>query len=248
MRIDKLLANMGVGSRKELKTAIRKGAVTVNDLVVRDPGKHVDPEADQIHFRGQQIIYKEYVYLIMHKPAGVISATEDTYHETVIDLLPEEYRIFAPFPVGRLDIDTEGLLVLTNDGQLSHQLLSPKKHVDKTYFARIDQPVTKVDREIFSKGVVLDDGYKTLPAWLEVLDAPGRNEVHITIQEGKFHQVKRMFQAVDKQVEYLKRISMGGLRLDKKLEIGQVRELTQEELHLLEQKKSPFVVMSQEAE
>ncbi len=240
MRLDKYLANMGVGSRKELKMVIRKGAVTINGHVEKDPGKHVDPDQDLIQFRGETIGYQEYMYIMLHKPAGVISATTDNYHKTVIDLLPEEWLHFEPFPVGRLDIDTEGLLILTNDGQLSHRLLSPKKHVDKTYFAIIDQEVVAADIEAFAKGLTLDDGYETLPGYLEVLDQGEGRQVRITIQEGKFHQVKRMFQAVGKEVTYLKRVSMGGLILDESLDKGQARELTTEELDRVQVQVSPY--------
>ncbi|KAF6510537.1 Ribosomal small subunit pseudouridine synthase A [Geobacillus stearothermophilus] len=172
---------------------------------------------------------------MMNKPSGVVSATEDAVEETVVDLLEEEDRAFSPFPVGRLDKDTEGLLLLTNDGQLAHQLLSPKKHVPKTYFAVVDGEVTEADVAAFQRGVVLDDGYETKPAKLVVLKSGLRSDVEVTITEGKFHQVKRMFQAVGKRVVYLKRIQMGPLPLDPDLAVGEYRELTDEEVDMLKQ-------------
>lgn len=235
MRIDKVLANLGYGSRKEVKKLLKDGAVTVNEKVIKDAKEHVDPNADTITVYGEVIEYKEYIYLMMNKPAGVISATEDGNEETVIDLLEPEDVIFSPFPVGRLDKDTEGLLLLTNDGQLAHRLLSPKKHVPKTYFAVIDQEVTEADAAAFRLGVTLDDGYVTKPGELKILKSGIRSDIELTITEGKFHQVKRMFQAIGKQVVYLQRISMGPLELDESLELGQYRELTDDEISLLKE-------------
>ncbi|EAO51655.1 Ribosomal small subunit pseudouridine synthase A [Bacillus thuringiensis serovar israelensis ATCC 35646] len=177
--------------------------------------------------------YKEFVYLMMHKPQGVISATEDDNHETVIDLLELEDAIFDPFPVGRLDIDTEGFLLITNDGKLSHQLLSPKKHVPKKYYAHVAGVVTEEDVKEFAKGVILDDGYETKPGTLTILKSDDISEIELVITEGKFHQVKRMFEAVGKKVVYLKRTEMGPLVLDEELELGQYRELTDEEVEML---------------
>lgn len=233
MRIDKMLANLGYGSRKEVKKLLKNGSVTINEVAVKDGKQHVDPEQDTVLIHGEQVEYKEYIYLMMNKPQGVISATEDTRHETVIDILETEDVVFSPFPVGRLDKDTEGLLLLTNDGQLSHRLLSPKKHVPKTYFAVINTEVTDEDREAFKQGVILDDGYETKPAVLNILKSGITSDIELTITEGKFHQVKRMFEAVGKRVMYLKRISMGPLELDPSLELGEYRELTDEELELL---------------
>jgi 16S rRNA pseudouridine516 synthase len=235
LRIDKILANLGYGSRKEVKKLLKDGAVTVNERVIKDAKEHVDPNADTITVYGEAIEYKEYIYLMMNKPAGVISATEDGNEETVIDLLEPEDVIFSPFPVGRLDKDTEGLLLLTNDGQLAHRLLSPKKHVPKTYFAVIDQEVTEADAAAFRLGVTLDDGYITKPGELKILKSGIRSDIELTITEGKFHQVKRMFQAIGKRVVYLQRISMGPLELDESLELGQYRELTDDELSLLKE-------------
>lgn len=233
MRIDKMLANLGYGSRKEVKKLLKDGSVTVNNVKIKDPKQHVNPVTDKVSLNGELLEYKEFIYLIMNKPPGVISATEDNHDETVIDLLEVEDQIFSPFPVGRLDKDTEGLLLITNDGQLAHRLLSPKKHVPKKYFAVIDQEVTKEDIHAFQKGVVLDDGYLTKPGELHILKSGIRSDIELTITEGKFHQVKRMFEAVGKRVIYLKRVSMGPLQLDETLELGEYRELTQEELDLL---------------
>ncbi|GHH97351.1 pseudouridine synthase [Neobacillus kokaensis] len=233
MRIDKMLANLGYGSRKEVKQLLKSGAVKVDDVVVKDAKQHVDPESETVTLNGEVIEYKEFIYLMMNKPPGVLSATEDNNAETVIDLLELEDQVYEPFPVGRLDKDTEGLLLITNDGQLAHRLLSPKKHVPKTYFAVIDQEVTEEDVKAFAQGVVLDDGYKTKPGDLKILKSGIRSDIELTITEGKFHQVKRMFQAVGKRVVYLQRISMGPLALDETLELGEYRELTDEEVELL---------------
>lgn len=233
MRIDKVLANLGYGSRKEVKKLLKDGSVTVNDEKIKDAKQHVDPEKDLIRINGETIEYREFIYLMMNKPPGVISATEDNRDETVIDLLEAEDLIFEPFPVGRLDKDTEGLLLITNDGHLAHRLLSPKKHVPKTYFAVINQEVTEEDVIAFRKGVILDDGYATKPGELNILKSGERSDIELTITEGKFHQVKRMFEAVGKKVVYLQRLSMGPLQLDETLELGEYRELTEEELQSL---------------
>jgi 16S rRNA pseudouridine516 synthase len=233
MRIDKMLANLGYGSRKEVKGLLKKGAVKINGEIVKDAKEHINPNQDVVSINGQEVIYKEFIYLMMNKPGGVISATEDNRDETVIDLLEMEDQVYEPFPVGRLDKDTEGLLLITNDGQLSHRLLSPKKHVPKTYFAVIEGEVTEEDIQAFRKGVTLDDGYETKPGELVILKSGLLSDIELTITEGKFHQVKRMFQAVGKRVVYLKRISMGSLKLDETLELGEYRELTDEELEEL---------------
>jgi 16S rRNA pseudouridine516 synthase len=228
-----MLANLGFGSRKEVKQLLKSGAVKVDDVVVKDPKQHVDTNNQIVTLNGDVIEYKEFIYLMMNKPQGVLSATEDSAQETVIDLLELEDQVYEPFPVGRLDKDTEGLLLITNDGQLAHKLLSPKKHVPKTYFAVIDQEVTDEDVKAFAEGVTLDDGYETKPGELKILKSGMRSDIELTITEGKFHQVKRMFEAVGKKVVYLKRISMGPLPLDETLELGEYRELTDEEIELL---------------
>ncbi|SDJ66765.1 pseudouridine synthase [Salimicrobium halophilum] len=233
MRIDKLLANMGFGTRKEVKTLLKGGSVRVNETPVKNGKAHVNPEEDLITVGGEEVEYREFIYLMMNKPGDLISATEDANEWTVIDILQPGDQIFDPFPVGRLDKDTEGLLLLTNDGQLSHRLTSPKKDVGKTYFAEISGEVSEEDVAAFQQGVTLDDGYVTKPAKLRILEAGTVSEIEVTITEGKYHQVKRMFEARGKRVEYLKRISMGELPLDEELEPGEYRELTEEELSYL---------------
>ena len=230
MRLDKLLANMGYGSRKEVKQLLKEKAVTVDGNVVKDAAMKVDPETQDVSVYGERVVYTEFIYIMMNKPPGVISATEDKYDKTVIDILDPLAQHFKPFPVGRLDKDTEGLLLITNDGNLAHNLLSPKKHVPKTYYATIEGVVTEADIEAFRKGVELDDGYVTKPGELVILKSDAISEIELTIQEGKFHQVKRMFESVGKKVTYLKRLSMGALVLDEELELGDYRELTEEEL------------------
>ncbi|CAG7650902.1 pseudouridine synthase [Paenibacillus allorhizosphaerae] len=238
MRLDKLLAHTGFGTRSEIKQLVKRGAVTVNDKPAKDSGMQVQPDRDRIAVEGEPVAYRQFVYLMLNKPQGVVSATEDTRDRTVLDLLDEEYAHFEVFPVGRLDKDTEGLLLLTNDGKLAHNLLSPRKHVPKTYYAEVDGAVGPDDAEAFAQGVTLDDGYVTMPAKLNILQkgSPDRGErsvIELTIMEGKFHQVKRMFQAVGKKVVFLKRLSMGPLVLDPALPTGQSRELTAYELERL---------------
>ncbi len=234
LRIDKLLANSGFGSRKDVKKLLKSGAVLCNDVKIADGKAHVNPEKDQITVYGEPVHYREFIYLMMNKPKGYISATEDDRLKTVLDLLEPEDAHMKPFPVGRLDRDTEGLLVLTNDGQLAHDVLAPKKHVPKTYYAIIEGIVDEVDIERFKQGVTLDDGYVTKPGELTILKSGTQSEIELIIMEGKFHQVKRMFEAVGKKVLYLKRISMGALVLDESLELGEYREMTEEELTLLQ--------------
>lgn len=236
-RLDKILSNLGYGTRKELKQIIKKKMVTVNDVVAKDSGMQVDPKKDKIIINGEEVFYREHIYLIMNKPDGVVSATFDNRDETVVDLLYAEHQVFEPFPVGRLDKDTVGLLILTNDGELNHKLISPKNHVDKVYFAKINAPIDEKDIKAFEDGITLDDGYKCMSAKLEVVNNfEDSSEVKVTIQEGKFHQVKRMFIARGKKVEYLQRIKFGELELDKDLEEGEYRELTDEELAKLTSK------------
>ena len=232
-RIDKILSNMGYGTRKEVKELISGGLVEIDGIVVKEPGQQVMADSQEIKVGGRKLLYKDFIYIMMNKPQGVISATEDSREKTVIDLLPDEFKAFKPFPVGRLDKDTEGLLLLTNDGQLAHRLLSPKKHVPKTYMAKVAGRVSEEDVEAFGKGVILEDGYKTMASKLEILVRGSISLVEVTIYEGKLHQVKRMFQAVGKEVIFLKRISMGELKLDETLEPGEYRELNEEELRIL---------------
>ncbi|MCL79473.1 rRNA pseudouridine synthase [Listeria monocytogenes] len=233
MRLDKLLSHTGFGSRKEVKPLLKSGAVVVNGTIQKDSKTQVNPDKDQITVHGTPVVYQEFVYFMLHKPQNVVSATEDNVSETVIDLLAQEDTLTDLFPVGRLDKDTEGLLIITNDGTLAHNLLSPKKHIDKTYYAKIDGDVTAADVEAFAAGIEIDDGYTCKPASLEIITP---NEINVTIQEGKFHQVKRMFAARGKTVSYLKRISMGNLQLDESLELGEYRPLTEAELAILQNK------------
>ncbi|GGK06772.1 pseudouridine synthase [Lentibacillus kapialis] len=238
MRLDKLLANKGFGSRKDVKALIKKKRVIVNDQFVKDSSSQVNPEKDTIKVNNAMVHYQEYIYVMLNKPSGYVSATADNRDKTVIDLLPTSYQLFNPFPVGRLDKDTEGLLLITNDGKLGHHLTSPKKAVEKTYFAEIRGNVSGRDIEIFRNGVPLDNGYTAKPALLNILRSGPMSLVHVTITEGKFHQVKRMFESVGKKVEYLRRIQMGDLQLDDGLEVGDCRELNEFEVENLNQKKS----------
>lgn len=230
MRLDRMIANMGIGSRKDVRQMIRQGHVAINGKTITKHGTKVKLDHDLVTVHGEELIYREFIYIMLNKPKGVISATEDYQHSTVIDLLPYEYIHFKPFPVGRLDIDTVGLLLLTNDGKLAHELTSPKKEIEKTYFAKIKGKITPKHIEEFSKGLTLDDGYQTKPAKLSIIESNSVSEVHITITEGKFHQVKRMFQAIGREVVFLQRIKMGELKLDDSLALGEFRELRDEEL------------------
>ena len=236
LRIDKMLSNSGIGSRKQIKTDARKGFIEVNGAVEKDSSKIIDTETDTVKYKGEIIKYMQYIYLMMNKPRGVVSATEDNYDKTVIDLLDDEEKFYEPFPVGRLDKDSEGLLLITNDGKLAHELLSPRKHVDKTYYVEVAEEITEDDVRAFEEGVILkEDNYKTLPAKLQIMESGYPSICLVTIREGKFHQLKRMFNAVNNEVTYLKRISMGALKLDEPLKTGQYRHLTEEEINLLRQ-------------
>ena len=235
-RIDKILSNLGHGTRKEVKAILKKGKVEVDGVIISDNAMKIDPDKAVIKVSGEEINYRKYIYLIMNKPAGVVSATVDKHDETVIDLIDDAYRAFDPFPIGRLDRDTVGLILITNDGELNHKLIAPKNHVDKVYYAEINKFVDQSDVSVFKKGVVIDDGYKCMPAQLEILNADENGaEVMVTIQEGKFHQVKRMFESVEKKVVFLRRVSFGPLKLDENLAEGQCRELSEEEINLLKQ-------------
>ncbi|WP_163539197.1 pseudouridine synthase [Gracilibacillus sp. YIM 98692] len=233
MRLDKLLANMGVGSRKDVKNLIKKKKIQVNGSIAKKPNQMIDPEQDEVICNGEQIRYQKYIYLMLHKPKGYISATHDDSQQTVLDLIDPSDKVLEPFPVGRLDKDTEGLLLLTNNGQLAHQLLSPKKHVEKAYIAHVDHSVSSKDIELFEIGIDIGEKEITRPAKLEILDETEANKVKVTISEGKFHQIKRMFHALNNEVTYLKRISMGSLSLDKSIQLGDYRHLTEDEIEKL---------------
>lgn len=230
MRLDKFLAEVGLGSRKEVKQLIKKGHISVNQKIEKSDKKQIDPEKDQVDYQGEILHYQEFYYYLLHKPAGVVSATEDKHDQTVMDLFsPSDYRSDL-FPVGRLDKDTEGLLLITNDGKLAHDLLSPKKHVEKEYFAEVQGVMTAEDQQRFVDGFLLD-GERTLPAELLIDEVTeDKSKVRIILHEGKFHQVKRMVKACGKEVTYLKRIRMGKLLLPKELVKGAYRSLTEDEL------------------
>ena len=238
MRLDKYLGNSGVGTRKEIKEFLKKRKIKVNDKIVIDGSIKIKEYEDVIKFEDNIVEYKPFVYIMLNKPSGVISATEDKRHKTVIDILENNYKTYNIFPIGRLDIDTEGLLLLTNDGQLSHNLLSPNKHVDKKYYVELKTEITAEMIEKLENGIKLEENFITKNAKIEVMKDEKNIEkdlkkVFITITEGKFHQVKRMFKAVNNEVLYLKRVQMGNLKLDKKLSLGEYRELTGNELRNL---------------
>ncbi len=233
IRLDKYLCDMQIGSRKEIKELAKKGRIKVNDLIVKSTDLKVDPEADCILVDNRLIRYVKFEYYMMNKPQGVISATKDEQEMTVVELIKDHSRKDL-FPVGRLDKDTEGLMVITNDGEMAHRVLSPSKHISKTYFARIEGVVTQKDVERFATGIELLDGTMTKPAKLVILKT-GENtsEIEVKIYEGKYHQIKRMFAACGKHVDFLKRIAMGGLTLDESLKPGEYRRLTEEELKMM---------------
>ena len=222
MRLDKFLANMGVGTRSEVKQLLKKGSVKVNQNIVKLPKLHVNPNSDEIMVNDEVVSYIDKVYIMLNKPKGYISATEDEVHPTIIDLIPE-YAHLNIFPVGRLDKDTEGLLLVTNDGQFNHEVMNPNKHVSKTYEVYSKHPITQFDIDKFKSGIELSDG-KLKPAILKKVD----NYVsHVTIYEGKYHQVKRMFHSIENEVLELKRIRIAQLELDHNLDLGSYRLLTQ---------------------
>ncbi|MDO4800039.1 MAG: pseudouridine synthase [Bacillota bacterium] len=229
MRLDKLLSNMGKGTRSEIKTYIRRKAVTVDGEIAVSGSQIVDADHAVVTLLGERVVYRRFVYLMLHKPEGVISATEDQRHTTVIELVGEEYAHYALFPVGRLDIDTTGLLILTNDGELAHNLLAPKKGIPKTYEVTLAAPISPAQIEALEAGVTLEDGTLCAPARVQVR-ANKNPQIDLTITEGKFHQVKRMMEAVGNRVTALKRIRMNRLDLDESLEPGAYRELTEAEM------------------
>lgn len=234
MRLDKYLCDMGIGTRSQVKEGIRKGFVSIDASVCKRPETQVQ-ETSMISWQGTPISYITLEYYMLHKPAGVLSATEDKNQQTVLDLIKSKKRKDL-FPVGRLDKDTEGLLLITNDGPLAHKLLSPKRHVDKTYYARIDGKLQTEYIDLFERGVNIGDDKLTMPAKLEILSDA---EILLTIREGRFHQVKRMMEAVGCQVTYLKRLSMGPLQLDSTLAPGEYRMLTSEEIQRLKEYNTP---------
>ena len=226
MRLDKLIANAGLATRSETKRIIREGRVTVDGVTVRDPGMRCDSDGD-VRLDGVRAVWKQYVYLMMHKPAGYLSVTEDPRLPTVLELLPESYRHYNLFPAGRLDKDSEGLLLLTSDGDFCHKVISPKSGIVKEYYIRVGRPFPAGSEELFARGAVLEDGEQCLPA--ELITEGERTEAIVRISEGKYHQVKRMAIAAGVRVTYLKRLAIGSLRLDPELEVGKIRELSPEE-------------------
>ena len=232
IRLDKYLADMSIGTRQEVKKYIRQGRVKINEDIIKKPEYKIREDEDKITFDGAPVAYETFEYYMLNKPAGVISATEDKRDKTVLDLIKEKKRKDL-FPVGRLDKDTEGLLLITNDGALAHRLLSPKKHVDKCYYAEISGGVTEDDVRVFKERINIgtqEEPEWTMPAELKILEKGTVSRIRLTIREGKFHQVKRMFLAVGKEVVYLKRERMGALVLDEELTPGEYRKLTDSEL------------------
>lgn len=234
MRLDKFLADCGIGSRREIKQILKTGTVLVNGKCVKRPEFSVTPEEDTVTVNGERAVYRQFVYLMLNKPSGYVSAVFDNRLKTVIELVPPEFSHYDLHPVGRLDYDTEGLLILTNDGALTHRVISPKSHVDKTYLVKTLLPIEDRYEKEFMDGVTLDDGYKTMSA--KITKGEEENTCTLVIREGKFHQVKRMMEAVGNKVTYLKRIKIGSLHLDESLNLGEMRLLTEEELILLEEK------------
>ena len=231
LRVDKMIASTGKYSRKEVKLLIRQGLVLADGLPVGAPEEKYDPETVELIVKGEVLTLRAHTWVMLHKPAGYLSATEDGRGATVLDLLPEELRRQKLFPVGRLDKDTEGLLLLTNEGKLAHDLLSPRHHVDKVYYARTAGQLKEEACQAFRQGLVLGDGLRCLPAELEILSASEQgSEALVTVREGKFHQVKRMLAAQGTPVLYLKRMRMGNLTLDPGLRPGEYRLLTAEEI------------------
>ena len=232
-RLDKIIASTGKFSRREVKNLIRQGRVLVDGVPARSAEEKADPETVRITVNGELLTYRRYTWVMMNKPAGYLSATEDGRGATVLDLLPQELQRQGLFPVGRLDKDTEGLLLLTNEGGLAHDLLSPRHHVDKVYYARVAGRLTEEDRRAFEQGITLEDVLVCMPAGLEILSAGEESEAHVTLREGKFHQVKRMLASRGKPVTYLERIRMGNLTLDENLPRGGYRFLLPEEVDCL---------------
>lgn len=233
MRLDKFISSTTTLSRAEAKKIIKKG-ILINDKLIKTPDYKVDEFNDQVIVDGNRLVYQKYVYIMMNKPKDTVSATEDAIEKTVVDILKEEDRIHKVFPVGRLDKDTEGLMLLTNDGELAHKLISPKKDVEKKYYVEVSGELKEEHIPIVEDGVTLEDGYKCKPARLEILkSSEDKSRANIYITEGKFHQVKRMMKSLGTTVTYLKRLSIGELLLDENLVLGEYRYLTNEELDKL---------------
>lgn len=233
MRLDKFISTTTTLSRAEAKKVIKKG-ILINDKLIKTPDYKIDEFKDQVIVNGNRLVYQKYVYIMMNKPKDTISATEDAIKRTVVDILRDEDRIYKVFPVGRLDKDTEGLMLLTNDGELAHKLISPKKDVEKKYYVEVSGELKNEHLKIIKEGVILEDGYRCRPARLEILhSSEGNSKANIFITEGKFHQVKRMMKSLGATVTYLKRLSIGSLKLDENLKLGEYRYLTDDELNKL---------------
>lgn len=235
IRLDKYLADMGIGSRLEVKKIIKKGEVLVNGKIQKKSEAKICTNTDVVCCQGKNVQYEEFVYYMLHKPGGCVSAVKDNVYPTVLSYIDNSQK-YKLFPVGRLDVDTEGLLLITNDGQLAHELLSPKKHIPKTYYAKVNGIVTATEKQLFLEGLDIGDGKKTLPSELEIIKSDTESEIRLSITEGRYHQVKRMFEAVGMKVVYLKRISMGSLTLDENLDNGNYRPLTEEEIKILKER------------
>lgn len=231
MRIDKLLSDMGLATRKEAKDAARRGGVTVDGVAVKDLSRHIDPEKSRVTYLGRAVEYRPYTYIMLNKPEGYVSATEDSRLPVVTELLGDEYRLIELFPVGRLDKDTTGLMLLTNDGKLAHTLLSPKHHVEKVYFFTADEPLKKGVEDEFLRGVTLRDGYECKPAIIE--PSSDRLSGYITLTEGKYHQIKRMIASTNNRVTSLSRVRFADITLDPALARGEYRPLTDSEIESL---------------
>lgn len=229
MRLDKFLKDLGKGTRKEVKEYIKKGYIKVNSNIVKSSDLKIDEEKDIVSFNNEILIYEKFVYLMLNKPAGVVSATFDSKDKTVIDLI-SDYKHLDLFPFGRLDKDTEGLVIISNDGKLAHDLLSPKKHVYKKYYVEVEGILNDEDIEEFKKGIILENNEACKSANLEIIESDLTSKCHVTISEGKYHQVKRMFEMINKKVIYLKRITFGNISLDNNLKLGEYRKLTEEEI------------------
>jgi pseudouridylate synthase len=233
VRLDKFISTTTTLSRAEAKKVIKKG-ILINDKLIKTPDYKIDEFKDQVIVNGNRLVYQKYVYIMMNKPKDTVSATEDAIERTVVDILRDEDRIYKVFPVGRLDKDTEGLMLLTNDGELAHKLISPKKDVEKKYYVEVSGELKNEHLKIIKEGVILEDGYRCKPARLEILDSSkGNSKANIFITEGKFHQVKRMMKSLGATVTYLKRLSIGSLKLDENLKLGEYRYLTDDELNKL---------------
>lgn len=233
MRLDKMLSNMGYGSRREIKSLVKSGYVEIDGKKVKDPSFKVDTDESKVFVRGEHIEYKKYTYIMLNKPAGIVSST-DSRDTNVIDILGARLRNINLFPAGRLDKDTEGFVLLTNDGKMAHNILSPKKHVEKEYYVELDGELSENGRISIENGIILEDGSQCLDCRIEMISNEMKLcKLRIFIREGKFHQIKRMFEMVGRKVTYLKRLSIGEIRLDTNLEKGEYRELSSDELKKL---------------